>query len=170
MGIEDLLEMVTLKAEMQELKANPNRAASGAVIEARLDKGRGPVATLLVQNGTLHQGDIIIAGTAVGRIRAMVDDKGRQGCRVPDPLVPVEITGHGRGARCRLTRFNAVADERMARDTGGAAQSRRARSRQRTRMSRKSPWKTCSTRSQSGRNEGPEPDSQGGRAGQLPRP
>ena len=83
---------VFLKAEMQELKANPNRAASGAVIEARLDKGRGPVATLLVQNGTLQQGDIIIAGTAVGRIRAMVDDKGRR-LKSAGPSVPVEITG-----------------------------------------------------------------------------
>ena len=76
MGIENLLEMVSLTAEVAELKANPNRAAQGTVIEARLDKGRGPVATLLVQNGTLKQGDIIIAGTAVGRVRAMVDDKG----------------------------------------------------------------------------------------------
>ena len=92
MGVDDLLEMVTLKAEMQELKANPNRAASGAVIEARLDKGRGPIATLLVQNGTLHQGDIIIAGTSVGRIRAMVDDKGRR-LKAAGPSIPVEITG-----------------------------------------------------------------------------
>ena len=72
MGIETLLEMVTLTAEVAELKANPNRAAQGTVVEARLDKGRGPVATLLVQNGTLRTGDIIIAGTAVGRVRAMV--------------------------------------------------------------------------------------------------
>lgn len=114
MGIEDLLEMVTLKAEMQELKANPNRAASGAVIEARLDKGRGPVATLLVQNGTLHQGDIIIAGTAVGRIRAMVDDKGRR-LKSAGPSVPVEITGLAEVPAAGCT-FNAVADERMARE------------------------------------------------------
>ena len=114
MGVEDLLEMVTLKAEMQELKANPNRAAAGAVIEARLDKGRGPVATLLVQNGTLNQGDIIIAGTAVGRIRAMVDDKGRR-LKTAGPSVPVEITGLAEvpAAGCS---FNAVADERMARE------------------------------------------------------
>ena len=114
MGVEDLLEMVTLKAEMQELKANPNRAAAGAVIEARLDKGRGPVATLLVQNGTLNQGDIIIAGTAVGRIRAMVDDKGRR-LKSAGPSVPVEITGLAEvpAAGCS---FNAVADERMARE------------------------------------------------------
>ena len=114
MGIEDLLEMVTLKTEMQELKANPNRAASGAVIEARLDKGRGPVATLLVQNGTLHQGDIIIAGTAVGRIRAMVDDKGRR-LKSAGPSVPVEITGLAEVPAAGCT-FNAVADERMARE------------------------------------------------------
>ena len=77
-GIENLLEMVTLTAEMEELKANPNRAGQGTVIEARLDKGRGPVATLLVQNGTLKQGDIIIVGTAVGRIRVMTDYKGNR--------------------------------------------------------------------------------------------
>ena len=114
MGVDDLLEMVTLKAEMQELKANPNRAASGAVIEARLDKGRGPVATLLVQNGTLHQGDIIIAGTAVGRIRAMVDDKGRR-LKDAGPSVPVEITGLAEVPSAGCT-FNSVADERMARE------------------------------------------------------
>ena len=114
MGVDDLLEMVTLKAEMQELKANPNRAASGAVIEARLDKGRGPVATLLVQNGTLHQSDIIIAGTSVGRIRAMVDDKGRR-LKDAGPSVPVEITGLAEVPSAGCT-FNAVADERMARE------------------------------------------------------
>ncbi len=112
-GIENLLEMVTLTAEMAELKANPNRRAKGVVIEARLDKSRGPVATLLVQNGTLHQGDIIIAGTSVGRVRVMTDDKGRQ-VKDAGPSIPVEITGlnevPGAGDE-----FNAVADERMAR-------------------------------------------------------
>ena len=114
MGIDNLLEMVTLTAEVAELKANPNRAAQGTVIEARLDKGRGPVATLLVQNGTLKQGDIIIAGTAVGRVRAMVDDKGG---RLTDagPSVPVEITGLGEVPGAGST-FNAVADERLARE------------------------------------------------------
>ena len=114
MGIDNLLEMVTLTAEVAELKANPNRAAQGTVIEARLDKGRGPVATLLVQNGTLHQGDIIIAGTAVGRVRAMVDDKGS---RLTDagPSVPVEITGLSEVPGAGNT-FNAVADERLARE------------------------------------------------------
>ena len=113
MGIDDLLETVILTAEMQELKANPNRAGKGSVIEARLDKTRGPIATLLVQNGTLHQGDIIIAGTAVGRVRVMTNDKGQQ-VRDAGPSIPVEITG--------LTEvptpgdeFSAVADERMAR-------------------------------------------------------
>ena len=113
MGIDDLLETVILTAEMQELKANPNRAGKGSVIEARLDKTRGPIATLLVQNGTLHQGDIIIAGTAVGRVRVMTNDKGQQ-VKDAGPSVPVEITG--------LTdvptpgdEFSAVADERMAR-------------------------------------------------------
>ncbi len=114
MGIDNLLEMVTLTAEMQELKANPNRAASGTVIEARLDKGRGPVATLLVQNGTLNQGDIIIAGTAVGRVRAMIDDKGQR-LEHAGPSVPVEITGLGEVPGAGNT-FNAVADERLARE------------------------------------------------------
>ena len=113
-GIDDLLEMVLLTAEMRELKANPNRAAKGAVIEARLDKGRGPIATLLVQNGTLNQGDIIIAGTAVGRVRAMVDYRGKR-LKTAGPSVPVEITGMGEvpGAG---DDFYAVADERMARE------------------------------------------------------
>ncbi|MBQ3134681.1 MAG: translation initiation factor IF-2 [Oscillospiraceae bacterium] len=114
MGIDNLLEMVTLTAEMRELKANPNRTAHGAVIEARLDKGRGPVATLLVQNGTLKQGDVIIAGTAVGRVRAMTDAKGNKLTQA-GPSVPVEIIGMGEvpGAG---DDFHAVADERMARE------------------------------------------------------
>ena len=113
-GIDNLLDMVLLTAEMRELKANPNRAAMGAVIEARLDKGRGPVATLLVQNGTLNQGDIIIAGTAVGRVRAMTDYRGKK-LKTAGPSVPVEITGMGEvpGAG---DDFHAVADERMARE------------------------------------------------------
>ena len=114
MGIESLLEMVTLTAEVQELKANPNRTAHGAVIEARLDKGRGPVATLLVQNGTLKQGDVIIAGMAVGRVRAMTDYRGNKVTEA-GPSVPVEIIGMGEvpGAG---DDFHAVADERMARE------------------------------------------------------
>ena len=114
MGIDSLLEMVTLTAEVAELKANPNRAAQGTVVEARLDKGRGPVATLLCQNGTLKAGDIIIAGTAVGRVRAMLDDKGNR-ITEAGPSVPVEITGLGEvpGAG---SPFNAVADERLARE------------------------------------------------------
>ena len=114
MGIDNLLEMVTLTAEVAELKANPDRAAQGTVVEARLDKGRGPVATLLVQNGTLRSGDIIIAGTAVGRVRAMLDDKGNR-ITEAGPSVPVEITGLGEvpGAG---SPFNAVADERLARE------------------------------------------------------
>ncbi len=114
MGIEDLLENVTIVAEMAELKANPNRAAKGAVIEARLDKGRGPVATLLVQNGTLKQGDIIIAGTAVGRVRAMTDFKGRK-LKEAGPSVPVEIIGMGEVPGAGDS-FYAVADEKMARE------------------------------------------------------
>ena len=114
MGVDDLLENVALTAEIGELKANPNRAASGTVIEARLDKGRGPIATLLVQNGTLHQGDIIIAGTAVGRVRAMIGDKGQRMTEA-GPSVPVEITGLGDVPGAGAT-FNAVADERLARE------------------------------------------------------
>ena len=114
MGVDNLLEMLTLTAEVSELKANPNRAAQGTVIEARLDKGRGPVATLLVQNGTLHQGDIIIAGTSVGRVRAMVSDKGQR-ITEAGPSVPVEITGLSEAPSAGAT-FNAVADEKLARE------------------------------------------------------
>ena len=114
MGIDNLLEMLVLTAEMRELKANPNRTAHGAVIEARLDKGRGPVATLLVQNGTLKQGDVIIAGTAVGRVRAMTDAKGKK-IQSAGPSVPVEITGMSEVPSAG-DEFHAVADERMARE------------------------------------------------------
>ena len=114
MGIDNLLEMLTLTAEVGELKANPHRAAQGTVIEARLDKGRGPVATLLIQNGTLHQGDIIIAGTSVGRVRAMVSDKGQR-ITEAGPSVPVEITGLSEAPSAGAT-FNAVADEKLARE------------------------------------------------------
>ena len=114
MGVDNLLEMLTLTAEVGELKANPNRAAQGTVIEARLDKGRGPVATLLVQNGTLKQGDIIIAGTSVGRVRAMVSDKGQK-ITSAGPSVPVEITGLSEAPSAGAT-FNAVADEKLARE------------------------------------------------------
>ena len=114
MGIDNLLEMLTLTAEVGELKANPNRMAQGTVIEARLDKGRGPVATLLVQNGTLKQGDIIIAGTSVGRVRAMVSDKGQR-ITSAGPSVPVEITGLSEAPSAGAV-FNAVADEKLARE------------------------------------------------------
>ena len=113
-GIDDLLENILLVAEVQELKANPNRLAKGAVIEARLDKGRGPVATLLVQNGTLHTGDIIIAGTSVGRVRQMLDDKGRT-VQEAGPSVPVEITGMAEVPAAGDI-FNAVENERLARE------------------------------------------------------
>ena len=114
MGIENLLENLVVLAEVQELKANPNRAAKGTVIEARLDKGRGPIMTVLVQNGTLKLGDIIIAGTAVGRVRTMINDKGQ---RVTEagPSTPVEISGLSEVPSAGDT-FNAVADERMARE------------------------------------------------------
>ena len=113
-GIDNLLENLVILAEVQELKANPNRAAKGTVIEARLDKGRGPIMTVLVQNGTLHLGDIIIAGTCVGRVRTMINDKGQ---RVTEagPSMPVEISGLGEVPSAGDV-FNAVADERMARE------------------------------------------------------
>ena len=114
MGLDDLLEMVLLSAEVLELKANPNRRAKGTVIEARLDKNRGPIATLLVQNGTLKQGDIVIAGTAVGRVRVMTNDKGRT-VKTAGPSVPVEITGLA-DVPAPGDEFNAVTDERMARE------------------------------------------------------
>ena len=114
MGLDELLEMVILTAEVQELKANPDRRAKGTVIEARLDKTRGPIATLLVQNGTLKQGDIIIAGTAVGRVRVMTNDKGRT-VKTAGPSVPVEITGLAE-VPAPGDEFNAVTDERMARE------------------------------------------------------
>ncbi len=114
MGLDNLLEMVLLTAEVQELKANPDRRAKGVVIEARLDKTRGPIATLLVQNGTLKQGDIIIAGTAVGRVRVMTNDKGRT-VKTAGPSIPVEITGLG-DVPAPGDEFNAVTDERMARE------------------------------------------------------
>ncbi len=113
-GLDDLLEMVTLIAEMKELKANPDRAAKGTVIEARLDKGRGPIATVLVQNGTLHQGDIVIAGTCVGRVRVMVNDKGDR-VKEAGPSVPVEITGLAEVPQGGDI-FNAVSDEKLARE------------------------------------------------------
>ena len=113
-GLDDLLEMVTLIAEMKELKANPDRAAKGTVIEARLDKGRGPIATVLVQNGTLHQGDIVIAGTCVGRVRVMVNDKGER-VKAAGPSVPVEITGLAEVPQGGDI-FNAVSDEKLARE------------------------------------------------------
>ena len=114
MGLDNLLEMVLLTAEVQELKANPNRRAKGVVIEARLDKTRGPIATLLVQNGTLKQGDIVIAGTAVGRVRVMTSDKGRT-IKTAGPSIPVEITGLA-DVPSAGDAFDAVTDERMARE------------------------------------------------------
>ena len=114
MGLDKLLETVLLVAEIRELKANPARAAKGTVIEARLDKGRGPIATVLVQNGTLHSGDILVAGTAVGRVRAMTDDRGRK-VEEAGPSVPVEIMGLDEVPESGDV-FNAVTDERLARE------------------------------------------------------
>ena len=114
MGISDLLENVLLVAEMKELKANPDRAAKGTVIEARLDKGRGPIATVLVQNGTLKSGDVVVAGTSVGRVRAMTDENGRK-LNAAGPSVPVEIMGLAE-VPVSGDIFNAVSDERLARE------------------------------------------------------
>ena len=125
MGIDDLLENVLLVAEVKELKANPKRRAAGLVIESKLDKGRGPVATVLVQNGTLHQGDYVIVGNAVGRVRAMVDDKGKT-VKVAGPSVPVEIIGLDDVPQAG-DELNAVENERMAKDL---AEQRRERLRQ----------------------------------------
>lgn len=113
-GIDNLLESILLVAEMMELKANPDRRAKGIVIEARLDKGRGPVASLLVQNGTLHTGDIIVAGTAVGRVRVMANENGRE-LKAAGPSVPVEITGLAETPNAGDV-FDAVSDERLARE------------------------------------------------------
>jgi translation initiation factor IF-2 len=113
-GIDNLLEMVTLTAELKELKANPNRQAKGTVIEAKLDKGRGPVATVLVQNGTLKSGDIIVAGTAVGRVRAMTDERGRK-LKSAGPSTPVEIIGLSETPEGGDV-FHVVDDERAARN------------------------------------------------------
>ncbi len=113
-GIENLLEMVLLTADIQELKANPDRRAKGTVIEAKLDRGRGPVATILIQNGTLHTGDIVIAGKTVGRVRAMTDDRGRK-LDSAGPSMPVEIIGLSEVPDAGDL-FYAVEDERMARE------------------------------------------------------
>ena len=112
-GVKELLENLVLQAEIMELKANPNRPARGTVVEARLDKGRGPIMTVLVQNGTLHTGDIIIAGTAVGRVRVMTNDRGER-ITEAGPSVPVEIAGMSEVPSAGDV-FNAVADDRMAR-------------------------------------------------------
>ncbi len=114
MNIDKLLESILLVAEMQELKANPNRAAKGIVIEARLDKGRGPIATLLVQKGTLHSGDIIVAGMSVGRVRVMKNDKG-ENVKDAGPSVPVEIMGLAEVPQAGDI-FDSVSDEKLARE------------------------------------------------------
>ena len=112
-NIDTLLEMVLLVADMKELKANPNRPAKGAVIESRLDKNRGPVATLLVQNGTLNVGDVLFAGTSVGKVRAMIDDKGKR-IKKAGPSVPVEVIGISEAPEAGEL-FYVVGDEKKAR-------------------------------------------------------
>ena len=113
-GLDDLLEMVLLTADVMELKANPDRSAKGVVIDARLDKGRGPIASMLVQNGTLNVGDIIVAGTSVGRVRAMTNDRGEK-VKHAGPSYPVEVSGLGE-VPTGGDIFNAVSDERLARE------------------------------------------------------
>ena len=113
MGIDSLLESILLVAEMLELKANPKRAAKGVVIEARLDKGRGPIATLLVQNGTLHAGDIVVAGSSVGRVRVMVNERGRR-LKEAGPAVPVEVMGLDETPNAGDS-FDTASDEKLAR-------------------------------------------------------
>lgn len=113
-NIDTLLEMVSLVADVKDLKANPDRMAKGTVIESRLDKGRGPIATVLVQNGTLHTGDVVIAGTAVGKIRVMTDENGRK-VDVAGPSIPVEITGLD-SVPTGGDKFNAVKDEKLAKE------------------------------------------------------
>ena len=125
-GLDDLLEMVVLVADMKELKANPDRAGKGTVIEARLDKGRGPVATVLVQNGTLHVGDILVAGTTVGRVRAMTNDRGER-VESAGPSIPVEITGLD-DVPVGGDIFNCVSDERLARELVSSAAQREKKS------------------------------------------
>ena len=127
MGIDDLLESVLLVAEVKELKANPAKRARGLVIESKLDRGRGPVATVLIQNGTLHQGDYVIVGNTVGRVRAMVDDKGKT-IKTAGPSVPVEIIGLDDVPQAG-DELNAVEDERMAKNL---ADQRREKQRQET--------------------------------------
>ena len=142
MGINDLLERIALEAEVMELKANPNRRAKGAVVEARLDKGQGPIATILVQNGTLHSGDVIIAGTAVGRVRTMRSDKGIL-LNDAGPSTPVEITGLTAVPEAGDL-FEAVEDERLARELQSSASLPPRRSS--SPPSRRSRWITCSAR------------------------
>ena len=131
-GIDELLEMVTLVADMKELKANPDRMGKGTVVEAQLDKGRGPVATVLVQNGTLRVGDIVVAGTAVGRVRAMVDDRGNQ-VKKAGPSVPVEIIGLSEVPEGGDL-FYAVSDERKAREV---VEARKFKAKEESNMARK---------------------------------
>ncbi|MDR1820998.1 MAG: translation initiation factor IF-2, partial [Oscillospiraceae bacterium] len=122
-GIDKLLEMIVLTAEMEELRANPNRLAKGAVIEARLDKGRGPIMTVLVQNGTLNQGDYIIAGTAVGRVRTLNDENGKK-IESAGPSVPGQVIGMSEVPHAG-DEFNAVTDERMARELAAERKAER---------------------------------------------
>jgi len=123
-GIENLLEMILLQAEIMELKANPDRPARGTIIESRLDKGRGPVATLIVQNGTLRVGDAFVAGTTYGKVRALIDDTGKRINEAP-PSTPVEVVGFEEVPQAGDS-FTVVEDEKIARQIANArAQKKR---------------------------------------------
>ena len=160
-GIDNLLEMVLLTAEMADLKANPNRQAKGTVIEAKLDKGRGPVATLLVQNGTLHAGDTVIAGTSVGRVRAMTNDDGKK-IESAGPSVPVEIIGLAEVPGAGDI-FDAVDDEKMAREL--VEQRKDKEKEERNKLLPQGNARQPVRVHPAGRDEGAEHHRQGGRTG-----
>ena len=126
-GVEQLLEMTALQAEVMELKANPNRAARGVVVEAKLDRGRGPVATVLIQQGTLHEGDVVVVGQYYGKVRAMFNDR-RQRVKTAGPVDPVEMLGLS-GVPSAGDVLRSVDEERKARQIAMRATSRRRRSR-----------------------------------------
>ncbi len=121
-GIDELIEMILLVSEVEELKANPDKLASGTVVEAQLDKGRGPVATLLVQSGTLNVGDAVVVGSTFGRVRALVNDLGRR-VKTVGPSAPVEITGLNEVPQAG-DRFQAFKDEKKARQVGEGLMAR----------------------------------------------
>ena len=160
--MDNLLEMILLVADTMELTANPNRMAKGTVIEAKLDTGRGPVATVLIQTGTLHSGEAIIAGTAVGRVRVMTNDKGQK-VEEAGPSCPVEITGLAEVPAAGDI-FNAVEDEKLARELVEQRQHGAERGGIQART-RRSPWITSSSQISEGEVQGAARYRQGRRPG-----